>query len=264
METVQPTVLMSIYNGTPKAELDASLLSLAQQTRRCPVVLVVDGPLSWELDGSGTEALGADLRTVPLPKNVGLAAALNAGLKHVQTNFVMRMDADDIALPHRSQVQIDYASKHDSVFVCSWHEEFGERTAIKKTPSDPNDLAKKLLMRNAISHPTILIATSLLREVGGYREDAFLMEDYDLYLRLRSRGVRLDCIPETLVMVRVAGQTNRRAGLTYLRNEAKLRTRWHREGLVPLPQNVLSFAIHSAFRLAPHWLRTRMYKTVRD
>ena len=253
-----------MYKGTPKNELDECLLSLANQTMRCPVVLVIDGPLDSPVVGEGVEALGSDLEMVQLPKNVGLAAALNVGLRHVQTNFVMRMDADDIALPHRCQVQIDFANKHQSVFLCAWHQEFGERTSVKKTPSDPKELANALLMRNAISHPTILVATSLLRDVGGYREDTYLMEDYDLYLRLRKKGVRLDCIAEPLVRVRVAGQTNRRAGLTYLRNEARLRWRGHREGLLPLPKNLLSFGIHSSFRLAPNWLRSRMYRAVRD
>ena len=40
-------------------------------------------------------------------KNAGLAASLNRGLKITKTELVARMDADDVALPNRLEVQLE-------------------------------------------------------------------------------------------------------------------------------------------------------------
>ena len=227
-------------------------------------MLVIDGPVTWDINGLLADFAPLTITPVELPENVGLALALNAGLRVIETPFVFRMDADDVATPERFEKQLAFAHDHDSRFVCSWHQEFGERTATKKTPTTPDDLHRRLMWHNIVSHPTILVETTLLKSIGGYRSEASLMEDYDLYLRLRAQKVRFDCIGEALVLVRTDGQSSRRAGFSYLRREANLRWRWSRERLVPAPINLASFAIHTGFRLAPSGLRSRLFRIVRS
>ena len=45
-------------------------------------------------------------RRVELPLKVGLARALDSGLAASSFEVVARMDADDISLPHRFEVQL--------------------------------------------------------------------------------------------------------------------------------------------------------------
>ena len=262
-DTFDASVLMAVYDGTPEAFLRESLSSLAHQTQPCPVVLVVDGPVTWDMDRLAADFGSLSIRTVRLPENNGLASALNAGLETIETRFVFRMDADDVAAPQRFARLIAYADEHDSRFLCSWHKEFGERSETKKTPTTPGSLHRRLMWHNIVSHPSVMVETALLRTAGGYRHSAGRMEDYDLYLRLRAMQVRFDCVGEPLVFVRTDGQSKRRAGLSYLRAEANLRRMWHREGLLPPTVNVLSFLAHTGFRVAPSGFRALLFRGVR-
>ena len=103
------SVLMSVYRNTRADELTAALDSLLQQTRRADEILIVeDGPLTPEL----YEVLEQHCREhptsrrLPLPVNQGLGPALQAGLETIETDFVARLDSDDIAAPERFARQL--------------------------------------------------------------------------------------------------------------------------------------------------------------
>ena len=49
--------------------------------------------------------------------NRGLVATLNEGLALARAEFIARMDADDIALPHRFERQIAYMREHPDI-IC--------------------------------------------------------------------------------------------------------------------------------------------------
>ena len=48
-------------------------------------------------------------------KNVGLSNVLNVGIEMARGKYIARMDSDDISLPQRLQVQVDYLEKHPDV-----------------------------------------------------------------------------------------------------------------------------------------------------
>ncbi|MFQ9122460.1 MAG: glycosyltransferase [Haemophilus parainfluenzae] len=50
-----------------------------------------------------------------ITKNMGLALALNEGLKVAKGNFIARMDTDDIAERDRFKVQFEFLQQHVDV-----------------------------------------------------------------------------------------------------------------------------------------------------
>ena len=106
------SVLMSVWAGEKPERLKESLDSLLTQTvPPDEIVLVEDGPLTPALEDVITEALKKapeSLKTVPLPKNLGLGGALKEGLTHCSYELVARMDSDDICYPERMQKQLEY------------------------------------------------------------------------------------------------------------------------------------------------------------
>ncbi len=48
----------------------------------------------------------------------GLVAALNADIAAARGPWIARMDADDIALPQRLAVQLDWCARHPELDVC--------------------------------------------------------------------------------------------------------------------------------------------------
>jgi glycosyltransferase involved in cell wall biosynthesis len=101
---------MSIYFKEKPEYLEACLRSLDEQELKAnEVVLVEDGPISFDLKVVIDRfRKSLNIVSVPLRENVGLASALNEGLKHCSYELVARMDTDDVSLPNRFRLQVNF------------------------------------------------------------------------------------------------------------------------------------------------------------
>lgn len=181
------TVLMSVFNG--EAYLDAAIGSILGQSYRDFDFLIVD---DGSTDGSAAilaRQAAADPRiTVIRKENAGLAAALNAGLAAIDSEYVARMDADDVSLPTRLAQQLAFLDSHPEIAVVGSRvaaiEDGGGIRRVREVASEPEAVARALPLRNAIVHPSTMMRTAVLRAAGGYREEFRYSQDYDLWLRL--------------------------------------------------------------------------------
>src|SRR5512142_2131098 len=112
---------MPVHAGVEPEHLSRALASVAAQTRLPEEMLVVeDGPL-----GAGLTAVLDDfdaaypalLRRVALPVNQGCGAALAIGVQEARGDVIARLDSDDIALPHRFEVQLRRLEDEDCAVV---------------------------------------------------------------------------------------------------------------------------------------------------
>ncbi len=266
-------VLMSTHKGETGHNLAEALESLYAQTLPPDrIVLVLDGFVGQDqhdvIAFYGTDGRGPDLTIIALPSNSGLAHALNAGLAYCDGEFVMRMDSDDICMPDRLALQLAYIKEHpDTDIISSWASEFavGEPTEkMKVSPTEHDALAMALRWRNVIAHSAILIRASTLSRVGGYRPDFGLLEDYDLWVRLMTKGARFHVLPKVLLRIRTSlAQRGRRGNLAYLRNEIRFRSECLRVGFLTRSQFVATLCLYALFRLAGPMLRNQFYALAR-
>jgi len=235
-------------------------------------VLVLDGYVGQDqhdvISFYGADRRGPDLTIIALPSNSGLAHALNAGLAYCDGDFVMRMDSDDICMPDRLALQLAYIKEHpETDLISSWASEFtvGEPTEkMKVSPTEHDALAMALRWRNVIAHSAILIRTSALTRVGGYRADFGLLEDYDLWVRLMTKGARFHVLPKVLLRIRTSlAQRGRRGNLAYLRNEIRFRSECLRIGFLTRSQFIATLGLYAMFRLAGPLLRNQFYALAR-
>jgi glycosyltransferase involved in cell wall biosynthesis len=207
------SVVLPVYDSeTWLAESIASVLG--QSLRDLELILVDDG----STDASpriieGWARCDARVRVERHSTNLGLIPALNHGLEAARGRFVARMDADDVCRPDRLARQVEFLETHpvivpvgaDAVLIDARGREF-DRTWRE---TEPDRIAALLPRRNEITHSTIVFRRDpTLR----YREKMLFTEDYDLYLRLLSRGARLANLPLPLLRYR------RHAGSVSLRH----------------------------------------------
>ena len=265
--------LLTTYRGETGEHLARALDSLYAQGRpAASIVLVIDGPVGADQEDviatAATSPHVTALRVVRLPARTGLANALNAGLRICDHEFVARMDSDDISAPDRLELQLAvFATRPELDIVFSWQAEFSESpaklTAIKTAPAAHADIVRRLKWRNVLSHPTMLARRRALTSVGGY-EDLYLLEDYDLYMRMVSAGVRLGMVERPLVSVRTtAAQRARRGGWRHVRSELEFRRRCLRRGNLSPTEFVATTILYTLFRLLPPGLRGFTYRLVR-
>jgi glycosyltransferase involved in cell wall biosynthesis len=217
------SVLMPCYNVADT--LDETLQSLFAQTESDFEIVAVD-------DGSSDESLAilqaaaaqdARLRVLAW-EHAGIIPALNAGLAACSADYVARMDADDLAQPQRLVLQADYLDAHPNVgLVASRVEGFPKAELrqgfqiyiewLNSLVSDA-DIRRERFVESPLAHPSVMFRKALVAEVGGYQEQGW-PEDYDLWLRLLERGVRMAKVPELLLSWRDLPQRLTRSDSRY-------------------------------------------------
>lgn len=259
-------ILMSVYVGESPQSLSLALQSLVEQTVMPPeVVLVKDGPLTLELEAVIERYRDMlPLRVVALTANVGLAAALNQGLRSVSQPWVMRFDTDDVCDARRVERQLAWVREGHLDLFGSQIDEFNSDPARpmrrRKVPCTHEDIMRFARRRNPFNHMTVCFRKSLAEQVGGY-PDIALMEDYALWLKMIAAGARTANSSEVLVHARVGnGMVERRGGWRYARSEWRLQSLMRRLALKSAWRTLVDGCMRSFVFMSPVWLRLRIYR----
>jgi glycosyltransferase involved in cell wall biosynthesis len=188
--------------------LPAALASLFRQTLTAWELVVED-------DGSndGTPELlrvaAAADRRVRVLRNAGsgLVDALNHGLAHCSAEFVARMDGDDVSHPRRLERQAAALDADPGLgLVASRFRHFPRRLVglgmlayeqWQNALLTHDEIMRDRFVESPVIHPSVMVRRLILEEVGGYRQTGWA-EDYDLWLRLATEGVRFGRLPEIL------------------------------------------------------------------
>ena len=138
--------------------------------------------------------------------NTGYVVALNEGLALARGEFIARMDADDICLPHRFERQVRFLQAHPNVMVVGGRveiiDEAGRLIIRPDVPLDNESLQQTLLQgKNLIGHPTVMVRRQTMLDLGGYDVDACPAEDLDMWLRVGEVG-EVANVPDLILQYR--------------------------------------------------------------
>ena len=261
------TVVLPVYAGADEAHLLLALASVIDQTVPAAEILVVeDGPLRRTqlavLDD--LEAATPAMRRVRLDENAGVAVAVQAGVEAASSPWIARMDADDIAVPHRLEAQLDAIATGGYDVVGAAMTEFDGDPAnvvgVRRMPEEHAAIAAFLKRANPVNHPTVLFRRDLALEVGGYRPLPHL-EDYDLWARMLVGGATFHNLPEPLLLFRSGdSMLARRRQRGVFRAEVTLQRNLHDYGLISRPRMAANLAARTVFRALPRPLMRRAYR----
>jgi glycosyltransferase involved in cell wall biosynthesis len=138
-------------------------------------------------------------------ENKGIIAALNRGCRLARGQYIARMDADDISLPHRLERQLDYIEHHPEIGILgTWiHKIAQDGSVVGRWSPSPNlnVLKWKHFFGGCVCHPSVLMRRSVLEKINYYREGSAPIEDEDLWLRA-SAITEFGNVPETLFKYR--------------------------------------------------------------
>nr|MBA2716720.1 glycosyltransferase [Propionibacteriales bacterium] len=251
------SLLMSVYGGDDPGFLAAAFRSVVHDQTRRPddVVLVQDGPVPDALAATITGLIHESpvpTTLLALEANVGLGLALDQGMAACAHDIVARMDADDIALPHRFAVQVplveagvDVAGSSMLEFATDPDDIVGKRVP----PLEPAEIIRYARFHQPFNHPTVVYRRSVVEAAGGYRHLS-LMEDYLLFAKMIGQGATVANVAEPLVLYRVgAGAYARRGGLALVKSEVALQRQLHGLGFTTRAQFLRNVAIRASYRL---------------
>ena len=261
------SVLISTYWKDSPEYVRQAMESLSHQTLTPnEVVLVKDGKIQSDVDLIIAEySTRLQIKVVQLEKNVGLAAALNAGLLQCENDLVARMDADDFALPSRFETQVRFMDEHPDIDVSSsWMEEREDMSLsgrLKKLPASDGELRTFAKLRSPINHPCAIFRRHKVVEVGLY--PLIYPEDYALWSVMMLRGSKFANIPKVLQYMRVGGDFLNRRGFTMMRGELRLIFFQRRIGFLTSIEAFRNCMFRILVRLSPLPVRRFLYRTTR-
>jgi glycosyltransferase involved in cell wall biosynthesis len=261
------SLLVPVYDGDRPDHIRRAMRSAVddQTVRPDQVVIVRDGPVRDELARCLDELQRASpvpVTFVPLRTNRGLGPALDQGLAASWFDVIARMDADDVSMPHRFEVELPLIAEADIVgaglyeFVEDTNEIVGQRVP----PTGPARIRRYARMHDPFNHPTVVYRREAVLAAGGYG-DLPLMEDYALFARMLAGGARPVNVAEPLVFYRVGEEAfRRRGGARLLRSELRLQREFLRRGFTSPPEYLRNVIVRGGYRLVPWWLRRAVYR----
>lgn len=183
------SVVIPAYNaGRYIAETIESVL--AQSYSRYEVLVADDG--STDNTAEVVERYGSPVRLLT-QENKGPAAARNLALRHATGDYVAFLDADDLWHPEKLTTQVQFMEANPEIGICGTRRlDFQDGDAIawpslpKMIPTHRID-GRTVIVKNRFSTSTVMLRTSVLRQVGEFDETLFGPEDWDLWRRM-TRG----------------------------------------------------------------------------
>ena len=199
------TVIIPILNAMPY--LTEALASLEAQTFRDFEVCLWD---NGSTDGSVEEARrwipgrlpGRAVAGRPLPLHECLAAMV----EEAQTEFVARMDGDDVSLPIRFEKQIECLLANKALGIvggqCPLMDQGGKLLGVSHPgPLRHDDIVTLMMVRSALTHPALMFRRDAILDAGNYRQPK-PVEDLDLYLRI-AEICKFQNLSETVLHYRI-------------------------------------------------------------
>jgi glycosyltransferase involved in cell wall biosynthesis len=197
-------VLLTVYNG--ERFIEQTIESVINQSFSDWRLIIVDDLSTDSTPQIIQSYADADSRITLLKGNhKGVAAAANIGLEAVTAPLVARLDADDVCLPDRLQIQYDYLKANPDISAVGSDvilvDENNHRLRHRRAPTGWENIENILKTRNRMCHPSSMIRTDTLRKIGGYRNKFKNSLDYDLWLRISEVG-KIDNISLDLLLYR--------------------------------------------------------------
>lgn len=265
------SVLMSVYYKDNPTWLQEAIESMLNQTIKTDdFIIVEDGKLTDELEDvvKFYEEKYNDIVTVlRLKENRGLGPALALGIQKCKNELIARMDSDDISVPDRCEKQLNkYREKPELDVVGSSIAEFIDNTnnvqAYRILPETDEEIKEFARRRNPFGHPSVMLRKSKVLEAGNYRS-YYLVEDYDMWIRMIEHGAKCYNFQEILVFMRISEEFyKRRGGLKYLKSILKFKKEQLHNGFYSKKDFIVSSCAHIIMCLMPNKIRDLLYRKV--
>jgi len=258
------TVLMSVYKNDDPIYFEKALSSVFSNTLQpTTFLLVVDGNIPISLHNTIDRYKHYSyFKVIYLTSNLGLAEALNAGIKKITTDWIIRADADDIN--HKNRFEVLFREMHGPFdLIGSSIREINKQGQVlgeRSTPLTATDILTFMSRRNPFNHMSVAYRTNIINKCDGY-PSIYLREDYALWIKMTIIGARMKNIPDILVDATTGNEMYaRRGGIKYSIGEYRLQKLLVSSGIKPPFRGVIDGALRAIVFIGPQILRKFIYE----
>lgn len=191
------SVIIPVYNGSQF--LEEALQSVYDQTYSNVEIIVVD---DGSTDTSSDIVEGFSEVRYFYQENQGVSVARNTGIQKATGAYIAFLDADDIWMPEKLSIQIEYMLKHPEYRITTT-----EKVNFLEPGTElPDFIDKRIWETMGPDVPsTMVVEKSLFEEVGHFSPDYKASEDIEWLKRAGDMNVPFKMIEYCLVRRRFHG-----------------------------------------------------------
>lgn len=232
------SVIMGIYNCAPT--LAEALDSLLAQTYQGFKVIMCD-------DGSKDDTVKVAQEYVNKhpgkfilirnERNMGLNYTLNHCLEYADTEYVARMDGDDLSLPDRFEKEIKFLDEHPEYAIVSGPMIYFDENGEFRRGKAGGEVTKMNFVKGSpFCHAPCMVRKEAYDIVGGYTVDSKLLrvEDYHLWFKMYAAGFKGWNLSEPIYAMRDDRNARKRRVLKNRINASRLQIWGFRKLGIPI------------------------------
>jgi glycosyltransferase involved in cell wall biosynthesis len=186
------TVLMPVYNGAEF--LSETIDSILSQTFKDFEFLIINDGSTDDSEKIILSYNDPRIKYLKNDINLGIIDTLNRGLDQITSKYIIRMDADDLALPNRLQVQVEYMNNHPEIVLSgsgkinfSGKQNYKEKEVIPIVNEEI--LFFKSIFNTSIPHPSAILRNDVIQKYNiRYDKAYFGAEDKAMWLDMAKYG----------------------------------------------------------------------------
>lgn len=202
------TVLTPTFNPN-LIYLKKMLASLKKQTFKDFDLLIIDESSSVDLDFIKNLKLGFKVKILKPRYRLGIGGSLAFAVSQIKSQFIARIDADDIANENRLKKQYDFLMSHPDISLVGSSifkiDSLGKITGFRNYPTSHSDILSQLNVWNPLCHPSLMIRATFFKRYGNYANFRN-NEDYELWLRASLQGAKFHNLREKLTYYRIQSE----------------------------------------------------------
>lgn len=181
---------------------------LAQTYRNIEVIVVDDG--SIDDTKSILKRYGSKIKYV-FQSNSGPSAARNKGIKLSSGEFIAFLDADDVWVPNKLELQTQLMEQYRDIGLvgCGYYN-IDSRGKIVSGPFIPksfknnSELVREIMVRPVLNTPSVLVKKLCFEKVGLFDENLKGAEDWKMWIQI-AKNFPIGFIEQPLLMIRMHG-----------------------------------------------------------
>lgn len=220
------SIIMGIYNCA--STLSEAIESLLNQTCNAwKLIMCDDGSTddTYVIAQKYQKLHPEKIVLIKNQSNKGLNYTLNHCLKYVDTEYVARMDGDDISLPNRLEKELEFLERHPEYAIVStpmiYFDENGDYR-VGKGGGEP--IINNFVKGTPFCHAPCMVRSEAYTAVGGYAviKKRLRVEDWDLWIRMYEKGYKGYILEDALYKMRDDRNAYGRRKFKYRINECRV------------------------------------------
>ncbi|MCP9762905.1 glycosyltransferase family 2 protein [Lacihabitans soyangensis] len=181
------SVIICCFNE--ELHIGEAINSILNQTYQNFEIIIVDDNSNDKTIDIISQFLKVDnrIKLISHEKNEGSASSRNIGIKNSKYELIAILDADDICLPNRLEIQVKFLNQNPEIGIVgssAFYRGSNKLDKIINMSSENDRIQSEKYLKCPFINSTTVFRKCFFLNVGGYNPYYKRAQDYDLWLRM--------------------------------------------------------------------------------